>query len=768
MQAKTARYGLVRVLVATLPPLLAGADAAALTVTFIKKADTATPIPGGSGAFTSFGRNPSIDGGFAVAFRGDGEAPTPVGPAQQGIYSNLSGSLAVVADQGTPSPGGAGSFESFPLEPSSDVDYGASWGGGGAAGQAGIYRDAGSGAERLADRNTLLPGGQSGELFDLFVFPPASDGDDVVFPALGDGGALGPPTVGVYRASGGALAALVDSNTTMPGTSENFDFISRAHVDAGVVAFRGWSASGFDGVYRIDVGLETVADENTLAPSGLPFQSFGGDPVPSGDAVVFRGTDVAGLSGIFRAESGIALVADETTPIPEGGGATFEIFGDYAIDGDLVVFEGIGAAGSQAGLYAHHALGVGGTLEKIVDLGDSIQGKSVSELELSGEAVSGNDVAFWARFSDGSEGVFVAGLSSPDYVLPPLEPGQIVWADSSLWALRSVDPVTGDRTILTGCSPQTNPEQICGEEWDRGDGLPVQYPQESIVESPHSLLVTKYGGYNQLVRVDVATGDRTILSSFNSPPVGSGPEAYFTTLAVDADGSILTPGPDGIIRVDPVTGNRTLAIPKSRLSFPDLNLGPMARDDRKLFSVGAPPPQVLEIDIDTGLREVLSGETSPGAGPALGYPVDVAIEVPGPNGSLLVLVDPPGAAPGVLMRVDRATGDRSIVSSATVGSGPAFETLTGLAYGPTTDRIYVSNDRASTQFGQLLEVDPLTGDRAVLSSLFVGAGVNPYESYSVSVVPEPARLLALCAGTILLGALYTSKRKITTSPSWIT
>lgn len=409
MQSRSARRARTLGLAACAALAWSAADAAALSVSFVEIADTSTPIPGGSGSFTSFGRNPSVDGG-TVAFRGEGDPPTPLDSQQQGIYTGAGGAPALVVDQGTAIPGGVGDFETFTFKPS--IDGGTvAWSGDGAAGQEGIYRDAGGGAALVADRNALVPGGQTGELFDLFVFAPVSRGGEVVFHAVGDGGLAATPTEGIYTNAGGTLAALADSNTTMPGTTETFAFLSTPDVDGGAVAFRGWSASGFQGLYRIEPGgLVTVADETTLAPSGLPFLSFGGDPAISGGAIAFRGTDTGGNTGIFVDDgTDLLLVADESTPIPGAPGSTFNVFGNHAIDGGAVVFEGIGKPGSEIGLYTN----LGGGLEKVIDTGDALDGKAIVELEISREALADQQVAFWARFADGSEGVFVAVLPEP-------------------------------------------------------------------------------------------------------------------------------------------------------------------------------------------------------------------------------------------------------------------------------------------------------------------------------------------------------------------
>ena len=72
-----------------------------------------------------------------------------------------------------------------------------------------------------------------------------------------------------------------------------------------------------------------------------------------------------------------------------------------------------------------------------------------------------------------------------------------------------------------------------------------------------------------LVKVDATTGDRTLVSGCRerdrqSPfdcvdMIGAGPELFRPSgLTLDSDGSILVLAEMEIVRVDPVTGNRTI------------------------------------------------------------------------------------------------------------------------------------------------------------------------------------------------------------------
>jgi len=137
-------------------------------------ADLNTPIPGGSGNFTSFGGLSLAAGN--VTFEG-------FGSSQTGIYTDI-GALNVVADKNTPIPGGSGNFTSFG---SSSLDNGDAAFRGTGSGQDGIYTDIG-GLSVVADLNTPIPGG-TGNF--IFFDNPSLDGGNVVFRGVGSGGQQG-------------------------------------------------------------------------------------------------------------------------------------------------------------------------------------------------------------------------------------------------------------------------------------------------------------------------------------------------------------------------------------------------------------------------------------------------------------------------------------------------------------------------------------------------------------------------------------------------
>jgi hypothetical protein len=114
-------------------------------------ADNTAPIPGGTGAFSRFTRT-SIRGG-SIGFLGWNQGLT-----SDGVYRrDLNGTIQTVADQSTPVPGGAGTFQLFS---SVGVSLEATLFTGQSSGQTeSLYVSSASGISAIADVNTPIPGG---------------------------------------------------------------------------------------------------------------------------------------------------------------------------------------------------------------------------------------------------------------------------------------------------------------------------------------------------------------------------------------------------------------------------------------------------------------------------------------------------------------------------------------------------------------------------------------------------------------------------------
>ena len=291
-------------------------------------------------------------------------------------------------------------------------------------------------------------------------------------------------------------------------------------------------------------------------------------------------------------------------------------------------------------------------------------------------------------------------------------PGDILATDNSVKVLFTIDPATGDRTILS--SPFLSPRGIA-------------------VESGGSILVAD-SQVDTIYRVDPTTGGQTIVSSST---VGSGPSFGFPVdVAVESDGNIVVADVQAgaIYRVDPTTGNRTI------VSSSTVGTGPAIVEIRAIVvesngnilvgEIFGGIKALYRVDPTTGDRTIVSSSTV-GSGPDFGFPAGLALES---NGDILVF----GVGPQAVFRVDPATGDRTIVSSSTVGSGLDFIFVGSIdiAVSGSNGNIIVPDPATDT----VLSVDPATGDRTIVSGLGVGSGPNLSFAGRVAVVPPPTTI----------------------------
>jgi DNA-binding beta-propeller fold protein YncE len=125
------------------------------------------------------------------------------------------------------------------------------------------------------------------------------------------------------------------------------------------------------------------------------------------------------------------------------------------------------------------------------------------------------------------------------------------------------------------------------------------------------------------------------------------------------------------------------------------------------------PWTLFAFDLATGNRTIVSGEAH-GVGP---LPVtdllygDGGIAIDPPNDRVFV------AGPAYFFEVDLATGDRTEISGASVGSGPALQVATGIALDLVNGRAFLADSSADA----VIAVDLATGDRTVFAEGLSGS-----------------------------------------------
>ncbi|MDF5714636.1 MAG: hypothetical protein PUP93_12285 [Rhizonema sp. NSF051] len=404
--------------------LLASSQAQAIDISFTKVVDTNTLVPNGTKTSTFtyfFGNAPSLDNG-SVAFLANGILSTlpfqEVGPqGVLGIYTNLGGSLNVLADTRTQIPGGTRNF--FSLNSPSFKNGSVAFAGSLTQGSPtqSIYTNIGGSLNLVADLNTPVPG--STENFG-YLTAPSLDNGSVAFLRSG----LGLPIEGVYTNLGGSLSAIADMNTPIPGGTGNFTRFSNPSLSNGIVTFIGFGDSeevSQAGIYTNLGGLlNAIADTNTAIPGGTGnFTNFTSLSSENG-SVAFIGQRRETISqppsqqGIYTNLGGsLRAIADLNTPIPNGTG-NFTSFRSLSLNKGNIAF--LGANSSSQGIYTN----LSGLLTKVIATGDSLDGKTVSSsvpqfdqgLLLGQQSLSGNQIAFSVGFTDGSEAIYIATVNS--------------------------------------------------------------------------------------------------------------------------------------------------------------------------------------------------------------------------------------------------------------------------------------------------------------------------------------------------------------------
>lgn len=99
-------------------------------------------------------------------------------------------------------------------------------------------------------------------------------------------------------------------------------------------------------------------------------------------------------------------MADTTTPVT-GGMGLFMDFQAVSISGDVVAFAATGPGG-QMGIYVSHPVNSVYPSDplKVIDLNDTLDGKTITGLLLGPGGLSGDPLASAATFSDGSQGTY--------------------------------------------------------------------------------------------------------------------------------------------------------------------------------------------------------------------------------------------------------------------------------------------------------------------------------------------------------------------------
>lgn len=371
---------------------------------------------------------------------------------------------------------------------------------------------------------------------------------------------------------------------------------------------------------------------------------------------------------------------------------------------------------------------------------------------------------------------FCLGSLAQALSIPP--EGQAVVTDddagtNELGAVFIVNLITGQRTLVS----------------DFGDPAqgPLGFAPVGIaLEDINTVLVADedvgFNGYGALFRVNLRTGNRTLISDFENPaqgpegrcPIGVVLDGPQHALVIDDDAG--TNGDGALFRVRLSTGNRTIIS-----DFGDPAQGPIGEDPQGVALDGNGNALVADhgpglgtlflVDLSTGQRTIISDFNDPSQGVTGGAPFNVILD---PTGNALVIDEDGGPDNGALILVDLTPGpnlgDRTLISDfQNPAQGPTSNEPQGLALESPGQVLVVDGTSGPILPGLLFRVDRATGDRTVISDFDdpaqgpIGARPRGVAFRSAEIVRQIPTLsewgLIATAGILGLAGLYAMRRR---------
>ena len=301
-------------------------------------------------------------------------------------------------------------------------------------------------------------------------------------------------------------------------------------------------------------------------------------------------------------------------------------------------------------------------------------------------------------------------VEATDLALDP-QNDRLYVLDVELDSVFRVDLVTGDRVTVSG--PNV------------GSGTTFLTATALAYDPSRGRLLVTDDGRNTLVAVNPATGDRTVVSD-NSGAFGTAIN-FWTDLDLDLSRNraiILSGNSDELFSIDLTTGARAL-MPKvsddpvdaSRF-FTGISL---AAESGVGYLADDFSNAVVRVDLSSGARRSVTSSGLPGpfahpvigAGPLLEWPTDVFFDV---VQSRLFVIEEGFADP--FMEIDEASGTRTLLTDASVGSGINFKSPWGIRIDAAAQTAYVVDETAD----MVVAVDLRTGARCLIAGNATGRG----------------------------------------------
>ncbi len=288
-----------------------------------------------------------------------------------------------------------------------------------------------------------------------------------------------------------------------------------------------------------------------------------------------------------------------------------------------------------------------------------------------------------------------------------LTAGTLVVSDTNGDAIFAVDPINGNRMLVSKFNV-------------RGTGPEIALPRGIALDSSNNIYVANTSPVVAIIKIDPVTGNRTTVSS-STAGVGTGPN-FFTPsgIAIRSDGKLIVSdtggtngnaGADAIFIVDPATGNRTIlsddVTPNTTNALTSASALLIHSTLGILVSDNALTDAITKIDGTTGAKTVFSSSTVPNGTNPLNTPAGLAED----TDQSILLVEQGNRQ---LLRLNPSTGERTLITAF-----PSTDTFEGVAVG--TSGIFVTKTGPNPD--QIFRVNPSTGALTLAAGNSIGDGV---------------------------------------------
>ena len=225
---------------------------------------------------------------------------------------------------------------------------------------------------------------------------------------------------------GGNLRVLVDDSTQYPNQTSGFSSIPKlGEIENGRLTFQTRDPTAGRGLqsrmYTVDINgsIEVVADEfMTDIKTGISvFPSFShlATGSISEDTAVFEGhiNFVGGVYSRNLSTGDIRTLIDASADYPVEYDEKPDTLHSPSIDGDDFVFIASWfVPGSDFPVSTFRAIMMqfNGQLHRVVGFGDELDGRVVEDFSFGPESFENGSIAFVARFTDSTEGIYMATL----------------------------------------------------------------------------------------------------------------------------------------------------------------------------------------------------------------------------------------------------------------------------------------------------------------------------------------------------------------------